>query len=201
MGKQFVLFFFSFLPKLSPLSSLFVWIAVFGDHPSTTLHSWNFSAKWKSEKNGTIQIIWLFLPFFSFFFSGETGKRAFFFFLGWLLFISFFFCPCGIKSPPPYFFFPEIDKKKGKLKALTEEKTVWVREREKTKSQREQGEKSTPKIFFLWSLLSFFFSPFFSSYLVDPASSHMLVSKIKPCMPKYKLILYGETANGSLNQL
>jgi hypothetical protein len=36
--------------------------------------------------------------------------------------------------------------------------------------------------------------------LVDPASSHMLVSKIKPCMSKYKL-LYGETANGSLKQL
>ena len=31
--------------------------------------------------------------------------------------------------------------------------------------------------------------------LVDPASSHMLVSKIKPCMSQYKL-LYGETANG-----
>ena len=28
--------------------------------------------------------------------------------------------------------------------------------------------------------------PFDSSYLVDPASSHMLVSKIKPCMSKYK---------------
>ena len=26
------------------------------------------------------------------------------------------------------------------------------------------------------------------SYLVDPASSHMLVSKIKPCMSKYKRI-------------
>ena len=36
--------------------------------------------------------------------------------------------------------------------------------------------------------------------LVDPASSHMLVSKIKPCMSKFKL-LYGETANGSLKQL
>ena len=36
-------------------------------------------------------------------------------------------------------------------------------------------------------------------YLVDPASSHMLVSKIKPCMSKYKR-LYCETANGSLNQ-
>ncbi len=38
------------------------------------------------------------------------------------------------------------------------------------------------------------------SYLVDPASSHMLVSKIKPCMSKYKQ-LYCETANGSLHQL
>ena len=36
--------------------------------------------------------------------------------------------------------------------------------------------------------------------LVDPASSHMLVSKIKPCMSQYKLP-YGETANGSLKQL
>ena len=40
----------------------------------------------------------------------------------------------------------------------------------------------------------------FVRYLVDPASSHMLVPKIKPCMSKYKS-LYGETANGSLNQL
>ena len=39
-----------------------------------------------------------------------------------------------------------------------------------------------------------------SSYLVDPASSHMLVLKIKPCMSKYKH-LYRETANGSLKQL
>ena len=38
------------------------------------------------------------------------------------------------------------------------------------------------------------------SYLVDPASSHMLVSKIKPCMSKYRP-KQGETANGSLNQL
>ena len=42
--------------------------------------------------------------------------------------------------------------------------------------------------------------PVEDSYLVDSASSHMLVSKIKPCMSKYKQ-LYGETANGSLNQL
>ena len=36
--------------------------------------------------------------------------------------------------------------------------------------------------------------------LVDPASSHMLVSKIKPCMSQYKS-LHVETANGSLKQL
>ena len=36
--------------------------------------------------------------------------------------------------------------------------------------------------------------------LVDPASSHMLVSKIKPCMSQYKS-LNVETANGSLKQL
>ena len=30
---------------------------------------------------------------------------------------------------------------------------------------------------------------FEGSYLVDPASSHMLVSKIKPCMSKYKLLI------------
>ena len=35
--------------------------------------------------------------------------------------------------------------------------------------------------------------------LVDPASSHMLVSKIKPCMSQYKLP-YGEIVNGSLKQ-
>ena len=38
------------------------------------------------------------------------------------------------------------------------------------------------------------------SYLVDSASSHMLSSKIKPCMSKYKQ-LYSETANGSLYKL
>jgi hypothetical protein len=43
-------------------------------------------------------------------------------------------------------------------------------------------------------------TPAYDSYLVDSASSHMLVSKIKPCMSKYKQ-LYSETANGSLNQL
>ena len=36
--------------------------------------------------------------------------------------------------------------------------------------------------------------------LVDPASRHMLVSKIKPCMSLYKL-LYGEAASGFFKQL
>ena len=36
--------------------------------------------------------------------------------------------------------------------------------------------------------------------LVDPASSHMLVSKIKPCMSQCKS-QYGKTVNGSLKQL
>ena len=39
-----------------------------------------------------------------------------------------------------------------------------------------------------------------STNLVDPASSHMLVSKVKPCMSQYKLP-HGKTANGSLKQL
>lgn len=38
------------------------------------------------------------------------------------------------------------------------------------------------------------------SYLVDPASSYMLVTKIKPCTFMYKF-LYDETANGSFNRL
>ena len=38
-------------------------------------------------------------------------------------------------------------------------------------------------------------------YLVDPASSHMLCSRIKPCMSKYEHVLYCETADSSLYQL
>jgi hypothetical protein len=37
-------------------------------------------------------------------------------------------------------------------------------------------------------LLSILVLSWESSYLVDPASSHMLVSKIKPCMSKYKQV-------------
>ena len=36
------------------------------------------------------------------------------------------------------------------------------------------------------------------SYLVDPASNHMFVLEINPCMSKFTLF-HGETANGSLN--
>ena len=38
------------------------------------------------------------------------------------------------------------------------------------------------------------------AYLVDPASSHMLVLKAKPCMCQYQL-LDGQAANGSLHHL
>ena len=51
-----------------------------------------------------------------------------------------------------------------------------------------------------WKRIRLRYSKTNSSYLVDPASSHMLVLKIKPCMSKYKH-LYRETANGSLKQL
>ena len=36
------------------------------------------------------------------------------------------------------------------------------------------------------------------SYLFYPASNHMLVSEINPCVSKFTLF-HGETANGSLN--
>ena len=39
----------------------------------------------------------------------------------------------------------------------------------------------------------------YERYLVDPASGHMLVSKIKPCMSKHEPI-NGEAANSSLQQ-
>ena len=45
-----------------------------------------------------------------------------------------------------------------------------------------RGSSRPPLSLRLRTLLSF---PY-KSYLVDPASSHMLVSKIKPCMSKYK---------------
>jgi hypothetical protein len=63
--------------------------------------------------------------------------------------------------------------------------------------------KRTEKRALITSFLKrvYFSATFFhESKLVDPASSHMLVSKIKPCMYKFSLY-YGETANGSLNQL
>ena len=37
-----------------------------------------------------------------------------------------------------------------------------------------------------WGASAFRLGETEGSYLVDPASSHMLVSKIKPCMSKYK---------------
>ena len=49
-----------------------------------------------------------------------------------------------------------------------------------------------------WAVPRVFPSVSLASYLVDSSSSHMLVSKIKPCMSKYNP-LEGETAKGSLN--
>ena len=52
----------------------------------------------------------------------------------------------------------------------------------------------------LWNVMSYWQHFTNKLHLVDPASSHMLVSKIKPCMSEFKLN-YGEAANGSLYQL
>ena len=54
-------------------------------------------------------------------------------------------------------------------------------------------------IFFLQKVKSIMFI-YEKRSLVDPASSYMLVSKIKPCMSKYTL-LHSETAKGSVYQL
>jgi len=96
--------------------------------------------------------------------------------------------------------------------------------REKNKKNKKEEDKQKHSflgfVFFLFSALSLLFSfvssvvrfvcffdfacLFWQRYLVDPASSHMLVSKIKPCMSKYeplhRKVQMGETANGSLNQ-
>jgi hypothetical protein len=50
-------------------------------------------------------------------------------------------------------------------------------------SGEEKKEEQSRRVIATGRLLRFFF---YKSYLVDPASSHMLVSKIKPCMSKYK---------------
>ena len=72
-------------------------------------------------------------------------------------------------------------------------------------TQKKRNQKEKQKTFF------FNFKNFFifllknktttKSNLVDSASSHTLVSKIKPCMSKYKLLYTSETAYGSLYQL
>ena len=52
----------------------------------------------------------------------------------------------------------------------------------------------------LWSVVLYIQSSANPYHLVDPASSHMLVSKIKSCMSEFKL-MFGEAASGSLHQL
>ena len=51
-------------------------------------------------------------------------------------------------------------------------------QKDKVKSSRDKRDFPTRP---LWPS-----THFFCNYLVDPASNHMLVSKIKPCMSKYK---------------
>ena len=63
----------------------------------------------------------------------------------------------------------------------------------------EQPEQ-LPEVVGVWDVLSLGQRATSLFHLVDPASSHMLVSKIKPCMAEIKLI-FGEAANGSLYQL
>jgi hypothetical protein len=59
-------------------------------------------------------------------------------------------------------------------------------ESETNSCQRKVGPLGCAK--YLVAHLLFYTASRESSYLVDPASSHMLVSKIKPCMSKYKQI-------------
>ena len=63
-----------------------------------------------------------------------------------------------------------------------------------------QLENLIQKILVILRLTPFYGLSTVDRNLVDPASSHMLVSKIKPCMSQYKS-LHVETANGSLKQL
>jgi hypothetical protein len=54
--------------------------------------------------------------------------------------------------------------------------------------RRKENEADWRNTLLFWGvrLRLYVFFLFYNSYLVDPASSHMLVSKIKPCMSKYK---------------
>ena len=56
-------------------------------------------------------------------------------------------------------------------------------------SLRKPSKHSFTQVNGTWRGATCGFSSRKGSYLVDPASSHMLVSKIKPCMSKYKLLI------------
>ena len=87
-------------------------------------------------------------------------------------------------------------KKKKKKKKFTKITFLLEQEKKLTKNAPRQPSKSCWEAFFpnfflgkgiekkALRLLFLFCQK--NSYLVDPASSHMLVSKIKPCMSKYK---------------
>jgi hypothetical protein len=57
--------------------------------------------------------------------------------------------------------------------------------------KKQKGILSNSVIAYLYNLFLFFlfFFIYIYKYLVDPASSHMLVSKIKPCMSKFKCVV------------
>lgn len=79
------------------------------------------------------------------------------------------------------YLFKAVDSSKIYLRAVGE------RERERGMlSLAQKGVLSGTNFWWWVCFFLFFFSTTHDSYLVDPASSHMLVSKIKPCMSKYK---------------
>ena len=77
------------------------------------------------------------------------------------------------KKRPPFFFFAPCKKKKSDLIFFS------------FLMGKEGGGGRGRLPACCWARFPFFLC-FSFTYLVDPASSHMLVSKIKPCMSKYK---------------
>ena len=97
------------------------------------------------------------------------------------------------------------ERKKGKKETGKKEKAaMFVQSFIVSLSLSSSSQSLSLSLVFFLALVSSF--PFVSSrtkitrYLVDPASSHMLVTKAKPCMCKNKP-QNGESANGSLKQL
>ena len=99
---------------------------------------------------------------------------------------------------------PEIESRVMKLCATGDEFRLWALLQRRTQVSHKSegnwfpkfltlGEWVKIKFFALLSLLNI------SSKLVDPASDHLLHSKIKPCMSKTKQVT-SESAYGSLQK-